>query len=243
MKGQEKMKDRGSRRDFIKKGALATAGILGLSEIEASKAAAAAKKVPPFKFKRQVDMRKQPVKRLIALGESTTWGYCVSSKDKCWVNQSVQMLEDFQGSKIELINQAIGSNVLTLKCPAYDAPASGWEPVGASALERVDADLIAHNPDMIYLSYGLNDSRGGTPPETFRQEYQKLIDQIRAKIDPTIVIVNTYYMHEHAYSKQNWDHSNYELTEVYNRVIKELAEKNKRQHNCKIRAIHFLPPD
>ena len=127
------MENRESRREFMKKGAVATAGLLGLSEIEVSKAAAAAKKSPPFKFKRQGDMRKRPVKRLIALGESTTWGYCASSKEKCWVDLSVRMLEEFQGSKIELINQGIGSNVLTLKCPAYDAPAKGWGPVGASA--------------------------------------------------------------------------------------------------------------
>jgi hypothetical protein len=29
------------------------------------------------------------------------------------------MLEDFQGSRIELINQGIGSKVLTPECPVY----------------------------------------------------------------------------------------------------------------------------
>ena len=71
-------------------------------------------------FKRQVDLRSEPVKRVVALGESTTWGYSVSEKSKCWVNQVVRMLEDFQGAEIELINQGIGSNVLTPECPAYE---------------------------------------------------------------------------------------------------------------------------
>jgi len=137
-------------------------------------------------FKRQADMRHEPVRRVVALGESTTWGYSVSDKSKCWVNQVVGMLEEFQGSKIDLFNQGIGSNVLTPACPAYEFSAK------PSALERVDDDLIVHNPEMIFLSYGLNDSRGGTPPETFRRAYQDLINRIRDRIDPVIVLVNTY---------------------------------------------------
>jgi len=161
------------------------------------------------------------VKRIVALGESTTWGYSVSSKAKCWVSRVVRMLEESQGSKIELINQGIGSNVLTPACPAYEHSAK------PSALERVESDLIRMNPDMVFLSYGLNDSRGGTPVETFRKAYQKLIDRIRAKINPTIVIVNTYYMHEVLYDHcPHWEESNYDVTEVYNTVIEQIAETN-----------------
>jgi lysophospholipase L1-like esterase len=131
------------------------------------------------------------------------------------------MLEDFQGDTIELINQGIGSNVLTAQCPAYDFSAK------PAALERVDEELIAYDPDMLFLSYGLNDSRGGTPPDVFRQAYQELIDRIRAKIDPVIVILNTYYMHEVKYaSSAHWNQSNYETTDIFNRVIQQLAEAN-----------------
>lgn len=172
-------------------------------------------------FARQKDMRAEPVKRAVALGESTTWGYSVSSKDKCWVNQVVAMLEEFQGEKIELINQGIGSNVLTPECPAYEHSAK------PSALERVYKEVIALEPDLLLLSYGLNDSRGGTTPEVFHRAYQKLIDLIRAKIDPIIVILNTYYMHEVLYNDcPHWEESNYEVTDVYNLVIQQIAEAN-----------------
>jgi lysophospholipase L1-like esterase len=172
-------------------------------------------------FTLQKDMRAEPVKRAVALGESTTWGYSVSSKDKCWVNQLVTVLEEFQGTTIELINQGIGSNVLTPECPAYEYSAK------PSALERVDQDVIELEPDLLLLSYGLNDSRGGTPPEVFRQAYQELIDRIRAKINPVIVILNTYYMHEVCYRDcPHWEESNYEVTEIYNLVIKQIAEAN-----------------
>ena len=172
-------------------------------------------------FKHQIDMRAEPIAKVVALGESTTWGFSVSDKGLCWVNQVVQLLGEFQGSEIELINQGIGSNVLTTECPSYDFSAK------PSGLERVDDELIAHSPDMVFLSYGLNDSRGGTPTETFRRAYQELVDRIRDRIDPVIVLVNTYYMHESLYSHcENWEESNYDVTEVYNLVISQLAAEN-----------------
>jgi len=166
-------------------------------------------------------MRSEPVKRVVALGESTTWGYSVSSKDKCWVNQVVALLEKFQGSKIELINQGIGSNVLTPECPAYGGSAK------PSALERVDKHVVDLAPDMLFLSYGLNDSRGGTLPEVFRKAYQELIDRIRSRIDPIIIILNVYYMHEVMYkSCPGWEESDYSVTEVFNLIIRQIAEAN-----------------
>lgn len=169
---------------------------------------------------RQKDLRSEPVRRMIALGESTTWGYSVSSKDKCWVSQLGRMLEEFQGEPIEVINQGIGSNVLTPECPTYERSAK------PSALERLDDDVIALEPDLLVLSYGLNDSRGGTTPEVFREAYQELFDRVRAKIDPLIVLVNTYYMHEVLYDHEVWGHSDYNVTDVYNVVIEQIARGN-----------------
>jgi len=34
-------------------------------------------------FIKQKDMRSEPVRRVVALGESTTWGYSVSSNETC----------------------------------------------------------------------------------------------------------------------------------------------------------------
>ena len=86
--------------------------------------------------------------------------------------------------------------------------------------------VIELEPDLLLLSYGLNDSRGGTPPEVFRRAYQELIDRIRAKIDPIIVILNTYYMHEVLYNNcPHWEESDYSVTEVYNLVIRQIAQE------------------
>lgn len=172
-------------------------------------------------FKRQTDRRSEPVRTMVALGESTTWGFTVSAKEKCWVSLLAQMIEEFQGEKVEAVNQGIGSNVLTPLCPSYELSAK------PSALERVDAEVIPLKPELLLLSYGLNDSRGGTDPETFRREYQRLIDRIREKTDPVIVLLNVYYMHEVLYKHcAGWEQSSYELTELYNLVIGQLAARN-----------------
>jgi len=172
-------------------------------------------------FQRQKDMRSEPVRRMVALGESTTWGYSVSLKEFCWVNRVARMIEEWQGEPLEFRNMGIGSNVLTRKCPAYKHSR------GAAALDRVDTDVIAFKPDLVLLSYGLNDSRGGTPTEVFRRAYQELIDRIRAKIDPVIVLLNTYYMREALYTEcEHWEESNYEVTDVYNLVIQQIADAN-----------------
>lgn len=170
---------------------------------------------------RQKDKRPEPVQKMVALGESTTWGYSVSDKNLCWVSRLGSMLAEFQGSQVEVVNQGIGSNVLTPLCPSYGVSAK------PSALERLDGDVLVHRPDLLLLSYGLNDARGGTDVEVFRHEYQKLIDIIRAKQNPLIVIVNVYYMHEFFYKNcPGWEQSSYEVTEVFNLAIDQLAKSN-----------------
>jgi lysophospholipase L1-like esterase len=165
----------------------------------------------------QRDRRPEPVKRMIALGESTTWGYSVSNKQLCWVSRLHETLESFQGSPIEVINQAIGSNVITPKCPVWEHSRT------PAAIDRLDEDVIEHNPDLLLLSYGLNDSRGGTSLSDFREAYDQLIERVRAKIDPTIVILTTYFIREEKFHKQHWDKSNYEVTMQFNDVIHQIA--------------------
>lgn len=170
-------------------------------------------------FQRQQDRRSEPVRRIVALGESTTWGYSVSHKDRCWVNVFARSIEQWQGEPVELVNQGIGSNVITTECPAYRHSA------GPAALERVDGDVIALKPDMVLLSYGLNDSRGGTTPAVFRDALRELIRRIREGCDTLIVLLNTYYMHEVCYELGEWNHSDYDVTEVFNLVTQQVADE------------------
>lgn len=169
------------------------------------------------------DLRKDPVNTIVALGDSCTWGYSVLEKEQCWVNRVTSMLELFQGQKIRLVNQGIGSNVLTPLCPSYEASS---KPCG---LERLEKDVLIHKPDLLFIGYGLNDSRAGTAPEVFQSEYQKLLDIVREQCpDTLIVLLNLYCMHECMYEggEPDWNKSNHHVTAVYNGIIEQLAMDN-----------------
>lgn len=166
------------------------------------------------------DMKSKSVKKVVAFGDSITWGFCASKKERCWVNLVIAMIEEYQESKVELMNQGIAANILTALSPAYKYSSK------PSGIERVESHVIDQNPDLVFLAYGLNDSRGGTPPDIFRKEYEKLLISLQNKTNAIVVMLNTYYMHEAFYSKcENWDKSDYDITEEYNLIIKQLATK------------------
>ena len=163
----------------------------------------------------------QDINRVVAFGDSVTFGMSASSPELCWASQAISMLEKWKGSPIELINQGISASILCRETPAYEFATN---PCG---MERLQSDVIDQKPDMILIAYGLNDSRGGTSPLIFRRDYQHMIDCIREKINPVIVCLNLYYMHPVFYKEcEHWNHSNYALTEEYNLIIRQLAERN-----------------
>lgn len=172
-------------------------------------------------FQKQANFKKTPIRKIVAVGDSITYGLSASSEKNRWVNLAVSMLEEYQEQKIELLNQGICSNILSMDTPAFH---NSSKPCG---LERIQKDVIDHNPDMIFIAYGLNDARGGTSPRIFRRDYQTVIHQIRSQISPIIVLLNLYYMHEDFYkSCEGWNESDLEITEEFNLIIRQLAEKN-----------------
>jgi len=168
-------------------------------------------------FQPQTDHRSEPIRTLVAIGDSITAGACASSQDKCWVSLVARVLEEAQHRQIETINSGIGGNVITPECPNYEV--SG-QPAG---LERVETGIVTHHPDIVLIAYGLNDSRGGTTPEVFERALHEMIDRIRAGGDPVLVLLNLYYMHEAFYDFEPWHHSNYAVTDVFNGVIARIA--------------------
>lgn len=165
-------------------------------------------------------MEIKDIKKIVTFGDSVTFGLAATSQDKCWSSLVASMLERFKGSPIELVNQGISASILSKETPAYEYA------VNPCGLERLKTDVIDEKPDLLVIAYGLNDSRGGTSPRVFRRDYQRMIDEIRSEIDPMIVVLNLYYMHEEFYSYENWDQSDYEITEEFNLIIRQIAEKN-----------------
>ncbi len=158
-------------------------------------------------------------RRFVTLGESTTAGGWSTVRDRCWANVLTELINDFQRVPVELINVGIGANVISTKSPCY--PHSGKP----AASERIDKHVIAHEPDLLVISYGLNDARGGTPIDLFCAELLRLVERVRERIQPLIVLPGPYYMNNFSFGI-HFDHGSLDLFYRYNDAIRRLAELN-----------------
>ena len=125
---------------------------------------------------------------LVTLGESTTAGGWASYRERAWAHQLHRTINEFQRVPAQLINVGIGANVISTRSPSYEFSGK------PAALERLEPHVIRHKPDLLIVSYGLNDARGGTPLPLFLEEMGTLIERVRANIQPLIVLLSPYYV-------------------------------------------------
>jgi len=165
------------------------------------------------------DLHAQPFKTMVALGESTVAGACASEESRRWVNIVADLIGRFQGIPVTLHNKGIGANVISPRSPGYAASAK------PSALERYREDVIALQPDLFILAYGLNDMRAGMQPEDFRRDMRQIIADVKAACAPVTVLTTVYHMSAYdLYPPYNV--GSVAATEVFNLVIRQLAEEN-----------------
>ena len=107
---------------------------------------------PTFLDKR--DFRKTPFKVAVALGESTTAGGTATRRELTWVHRLGQLIDEAQLEPVRMINSGLGANLISRRSPAYDHSGK------PSAMERYEKHVLAHAPDLVLISYGLNDARG-----------------------------------------------------------------------------------
>ena len=155
---------------------------------------------------------------MVTLGESTTAGGWSSTPDRCWVNLLAGLITDFQDQPVRLINSGIGANVISTKVPSYKT--SGRP----AANERLQKHVLDHDPDLLIISYGLNDARGATPSEMFRDELKLLIADVRSSCDPLIVLLGPYYMTDFT-SYEHYNHGSHDIFLSYNLVIEQVAHE------------------
>ena len=124
----------------------------------------------------------------VALGESTTAGGSATGRELTWVNRLADLINESQLRPMRMINSGIGGNVISRRSPAY---ADSGKPSG---LERYRRHVIDHHPDLVLISYGLNDARGGTPLAQFLCDLRHMTVDIRQKTKAVIVLVNAYFM-------------------------------------------------
>jgi lysophospholipase L1-like esterase len=134
------------------------------------------------------DYRHQPFTKFVALGESTTAGGWSTSPERCWVPRLAALIDDFQERPLEVFNAGIGANVISRRSPAYETSGK------PAADERLQNHVIDQAPDLLVISYGLNDARCGISWSLFRRVMLSLITRVREKLDPVIVLPGPYYM-------------------------------------------------
>jgi lysophospholipase L1-like esterase len=167
------------------------------------------------------DRHPDPFGVMVTLGESTTAGGWSSTPERCWAPVLAALISDFQDEPVRLVNSGIGANVISTRVPCYDLSGK------PAANERIQKHVIDHQPDLLIISYGLNDARGGTPAEMFREELISLIADIRRECDPLILLPGPYYMTDFD-SFDHFNHANHDVFLLYNLVIEQVA----REYDC-----------
>ena len=89
---------------------------------------------------------------------------------------------------MRVVNSGIGANLISTRSPSYD------ESGKPAASERLEKHVLAHDPDLLIISYGLNDARGGTPLPQFREDLALLVRRVREHLDPLILLPGPYFM-------------------------------------------------
>ena len=162
------------------------------------------------------DWHPDPFRVLVTLGESTTAGGWSSTRERCWASLLAALISDFQDEPVQLVNSGIGANVISSRVPSY--PYSGKP----AANERIQKHVIDHHPDLLVISYGLNDARGGTPVESMRAELAGLVRAIRLGCDPLIVLLGPYFTTQYE-GYEHFDHGSPEAFETLNLVTEQVA--------------------
>jgi lysophospholipase L1-like esterase len=166
------------------------------------------------------DLWSREFRTLVVLGESTVQGgEWLERPEHRFADVLEGLIDAVQGRPVEYLNKGIGANVISPRSPGY---ADSAKP---SALERYRDDVIANRPDLFVLCYGLNDMRAGMDLTAFREDMQTIIGEVQASCRPLTVLTTVYHMTAFR-SWKPFDRGSPELTELYNVVIRQLAERN-----------------
>ncbi len=154
---------------------------------------------------------------LVTLGESTTAGGWSSNRERAWAHQLARMINEAQRTPAQLINVGIGGNLISDRSPAYEHSGK------PAAIMRLQHHVFRHNPDLLIVSYGLNDSRGGTPLNLFTVELNRLVEKVRQRITPLMVLLGPYYVVGFKRYGPHFNKSNLGDLQQYNDAIRVVA--------------------
>ncbi|MCK4324951.1 MAG: SGNH/GDSL hydrolase family protein [Armatimonadetes bacterium] len=163
------------------------------------------------------DWHNEEFKKMVALGESMTAGGWASSPERCWASRLAVLISDVQSQPVELVNSGIGANVISTRSPGYEYSGK------PAANERLDKHVIAHDPDLLIISYGLNDARSGTPLRLFAEEMMWIIDRVREQCQPLMVLLGPYFMIDFQLGAAAYGHGSLEIFHAFDDRIRQVA--------------------
>ena len=178
------------------------------------------------------DLRSEPARRLVVMGESNAYGMSASAPENEWVQVLGDSIRTFQDDPIRIFNNAIPSNVISPDAPGY-VPGDIYR-TAPSALERFEEDMIAYRPDIAVYAYGLNDSRCGHAVESFIRAYRTIVSMTTAALPDTLLVLAGPYWNLQ-YDAETWKDPAYgnrfgafnnpgdDLVLAYNQAIEALA--------------------
>jgi len=155
-----------------------------LQSLVAAPAVLSAASTPPPKR----DWRQEPFRTAVAFGESTTAGGSATSRSLCWVSRLADLINEAQLEPVKMINSGLGANLIAERSYCYEQSGK------PAAMLRYKKQVIDHRPDLVLVSFGLNDARAGTPVGQFIEDLRHIVLDVKAKTGATIVIVNAYFM-------------------------------------------------
>lgn len=163
---------------------------------------------------------------LFTLGDSIAAGGWSSCRERGWAQLLASQINEVQRTPVQLVNLGIGANVLSTKSAGY--PYSGKP----TASERIEDQVLGHTangynllPDLLIIPYGVNDARGGTPTELFCSELESIVNQVRERIEPLIVLLGPYYIKDFQLGGPEWSHANIDVFHEYNNATRQTAER------------------
>ncbi len=139
------------------------------------------------------DYRSSQVRRMVVIGASNAEGRGATDPRNAWVQTLANMIRDFQDGPLEVINNAIGADVIGPNSPGYSKRYYFGSGILPSALERFEKDLIAPEPDLAITSYGLNDARCGNPVKSFLSDLTQILATTCEKTDALVVLTGPYW--------------------------------------------------
>ncbi|HUQ94651.1 MAG TPA: SGNH/GDSL hydrolase family protein [Bryobacteraceae bacterium] len=134
------------------------------------------------------DWRKTPFRTAVAFGESTTAGGSATTRNLSWVNRLADLINEAQLEPVKMINSGLGANLISPRSSYYEQSGK------PAAMLRYQKQVIEHRPDLVLVSFGLNDARAGTPVGQFIEDLRHIVVDIKAKTGAVVVVLNAYFM-------------------------------------------------